>query len=275
MELPIDGQLPFLDCLVHHNTDYSLKITVYRKPTHTDQYFNFKSHHHLAHKRSVVNTLLYRADTIVTDPKDRADEKKHIRAVLTDNGYHPWALTPLKPKNRDPAAPKTQYVNQYPMGIPYIEGVSDELSQVFRKHGIKTYHKPYNSIRSMLVRPKDPTKDTDKCGLVYGLKCSCGQSYIGETARSLRTRVKEHQKLQGTNMTAVGDHLKETGHKLETKNNKILARDDGFWSRKYREAIEIAQARPGLNRDTGLYIPPIYLILLSADQGQQTGRLGN
>jgi hypothetical protein len=88
MELPTDGQLPFLDCLVHHNTDYSLKITVYRKPTHTDQYLNFKSHHHLAHKRSVVNTLLYRADTIVTDPKDRADEKKNIRAVLTDNGYH-------------------------------------------------------------------------------------------------------------------------------------------------------------------------------------------
>ena len=149
------------------------------------------------------------------------------------------------------------------MGIPYIEGVSDELSQVFRKHGIKTYHKSYNSIRSMLVRPKY---------LVYGLKCSCGLSYIGETARSLGTRVKEHQKLKGTNMTAVGDHLKETGHKLVTKNNKILARDDGFWSRKYREAIEIAQARPGLNHDTGLYIPPIYHTLLSADHGQQTGR---
>jgi hypothetical protein len=274
MEYPTDGQLPFLDCLVHHNTDYTLNITVYRKPTHTDQYLNFQSHHHLAHKRSVVNTLLYRADTIVTNPEDREKEKRHIRAVLTDNGYKPWVLKPQKPKTRDPAAPKQQYVNQFPTGIPYIEGVSDELSQVFRKHGIKTFHKPYNSIRSMLVRPKDPTKDHDKCGLVYGLKCSCGQTYIGETARALGTRVKEHQKLEGTNITAVGDHLKATGHHLETENNKILARDNGYWSRKYREAIEIAQARPVLNRYTGLYIPPIYHTLLSADQGQQTGRPG-
>ena len=202
----------------------------------------------------------------------REKEKEHIRAVLTDNGYHSWALKPRTARIRDPTVPKQQYVNHYPTGIPYIDGVSDELSQVFRKHGFKTFHKPYNSIRSMLVRPKDRTKDHDKCGLVYGLKCSCGQTYIGETARSFGVRVKEHQKLQGTNITAVGEHLKETGHTIETENNKILARDSGFWSRKYREAIEITQARPGLNRDTGLYIPPIYQTLLSADQGQQTGR---
>jgi predicted GIY-YIG superfamily endonuclease len=265
IERPTDGKLPFLDCLVEHNSDYTIKTSVYRKPTHTDQYLNFKSHHHLSHKRSVVNTLINRADTIVSDQRDRVKEKRHITAVLSDNGYPPWALTPHKPKDKSKTEPKRQYINDFPTGIPYLEGTSDELCQIFRNHGINTFHKPFNSVRSLLVKPKDPTKDNEKCGLVYGLKCSCDQYYIGETSRAFGTRTKEHLKQEGTNITAMGEHLKATGHHLDTEKNKILARESGFWRRKYREGIEIHLARPGLNRDTGMYIPPIYHGLLAAD----------
>lgn len=49
-----DNQLPFLDCDVHIGVDRSLHIGVYRKPTHTDQYLLFDSHHPLEHKLGVI-----------------------------------------------------------------------------------------------------------------------------------------------------------------------------------------------------------------------------
>ena len=68
--------------------------------------------------------------------------------------------------------------------LPYIQGVSEQLTQVFRKQGVGTYHKPVNTIRQQLVHPKDPTPMEKKCGVVYKIQCGdCEEAYIGETAR--------------------------------------------------------------------------------------------
>ena len=52
-----DGCLPFLDTIVLIQLDKSLLTSVYRKPTHTDLYQQWDSHHHLSAKYSVINTL--------------------------------------------------------------------------------------------------------------------------------------------------------------------------------------------------------------------------
>ncbi|TWW73056.1 Vasoactive intestinal polypeptide receptor 2 [Takifugu flavidus] len=44
------NSLAFLDCAVKITEDRNLTIEVYRKPTHTDQYLQFDSHHPLEHK---------------------------------------------------------------------------------------------------------------------------------------------------------------------------------------------------------------------------------
>ena len=56
-----DGAIPFLDTIVKPEAGGRLSITVYRKPTHTDQYLQCNSHHHHSAKYSVINTLTNRA----------------------------------------------------------------------------------------------------------------------------------------------------------------------------------------------------------------------
>ena len=56
-----DGSLPFLDILITPNEEGRLETSVYRKPTHTDQYLQWDSHHPISSKYSVVGTLYHRA----------------------------------------------------------------------------------------------------------------------------------------------------------------------------------------------------------------------
>ena len=64
-------------------------MDVYRKPTLTDRYLDFFSCHPLCHERSVVNTLLKRANNIPSTNKGRREETQtqRVKAVLRDKNY--------------------------------------------------------------------------------------------------------------------------------------------------------------------------------------------
>ena len=77
-----NGQgLPFLDTInIRRGTQ--LEVNVYRKPTHTDRYLNFNSHHPMCHKRSVVSSLLRRTQNIPSTQKGKRKETRWVKAVL-------------------------------------------------------------------------------------------------------------------------------------------------------------------------------------------------
>ena len=62
-----DGAMPFLDTLVTPRRDGSLETRVYRKPTHTNQYLQWDSHHAINNKYSIISTLLHRAKNICSN----------------------------------------------------------------------------------------------------------------------------------------------------------------------------------------------------------------
>ena len=73
--------MPFLDVLLMREEDGTVSTLVYRKPTHTDQYLAFESHHPMAHKRAVVRILMHWAKVLAlqvqVEPRRRSRCKKY------------------------------------------------------------------------------------------------------------------------------------------------------------------------------------------------------
>ena len=75
METEQNSQLPFLDTLIQTNSDNTIFVRVYRKPTHADQYLKFTSHHLARAKKSVIMSLFDRAKNIISNPFDQEKEE--------------------------------------------------------------------------------------------------------------------------------------------------------------------------------------------------------
>ena len=80
-----DGRLSFLDISVSRNNG-RLITNVYRKPTHTDNYLDFNSHHDKQHKISTAQTLLHRAASLPNTSEGRQQEREHVLKALAANG---------------------------------------------------------------------------------------------------------------------------------------------------------------------------------------------
>ncbi len=150
--------MPFLDTLMKREVDGKISFTVYRKPTHTDQYLNFESHHPLHQKLGVVRTLLDRCDTVVTKQEDKMKEEKHIEEALGACGYPKWTIKRVKDKK---SASKSQNKQQKSekseksrgmVVIPYVKGLSESVDRVMRKHKITTAMKPHKTVISTSKR---------------------------------------------------------------------------------------------------------------------------
>ena len=116
-----------------------------------------------------------------------------------------------------------------------------------------------------MVKPKDHVDKCKKHGVIYQINCNnCDANYIGETSCSLGLRLKEHQKTHTSLITAVGEHCKETGHKITPDNIKILGQTD-WLRRKIHESLEITCNKPSLNREGGYELAAIYNTVWSRD----------
>ena len=66
-------ELPFLDTVVKVESDGNLSTRIYSKKTHTNQYLNFGSNHHLSQKVGIVSTLMKRLE-LVSKEEDKDAE---------------------------------------------------------------------------------------------------------------------------------------------------------------------------------------------------------
>ena len=81
--IPLSNQKPMVDCLSQN---------IGNPPTHTDQYLQWNSHHHLSAKYSGINTLTNKEKTVCTKPKLLWKKWEHLRKACTHCKYPKWAM---------------------------------------------------------------------------------------------------------------------------------------------------------------------------------------
>ncbi|KAI8506885.1 hypothetical protein Bbelb_153240 [Branchiostoma belcheri] len=258
-----DNMLPFLDTKTIVEEDGNLRFEVYRKPTHTDQYLAFDSHHPLEHKLAVIKTLFHRADNIVTSDQAKTDEQRHLRGALAKCGYKNWTFNKaLKPSDQSKKTQKCKPLtnkNKANITIPYVQGVSEKLRRIFQNFNIATNFKPHSTLRQRLVHPKDRPHKGTKANVIYRLKCeepNCNNTYIGETSRPLKVRYKEHCRPSANGYSsAIFHHLQHNqGHSFKLESTDVLDRETRWWERGVKEAIYERMYNPTLNREGGLRV---------------------
>ena len=91
----------------------------------------------------MVITLLLQANSkLITKYRDKTNEVKFVCNALRENDYPDWLLNKVKKEIKHKKVNKSdcmsKKISNY-VGLPYIKGLSDEMSRILRKFNI--FHK--------------------------------------------------------------------------------------------------------------------------------------
>ena len=140
--------------------------------------------------------------------------------------------------------------------IPYTQGLCEIIKTICGRYGIQTNFKGSNTIRNLLVSPKDKDPMVSKSGAIYWFQYDdlcCDDEYIGETSRTFGERYKEHLK----DPSPIHQHCNHTGHPISHNNFQIIGREGHSLARNIKESIFIRVNNPTLNRNIGKFNLPL------------------
>ena len=217
------------------------------------------------------------ASTVSSGPEERAESLSLARMIAASNGYRnntnygSRARWCTKMTSAQPTSPAIS--DKIPFFVPFIsDEVSAALRQCLRRANLNDLVAitdiPPRNLKRLLIRNRlyDRVCTTPDCvicpsaregdclssGTVYLITClSCGDEYIGESARALSVRIREHLvgKEKSRCSTPLGAHRvrNHAGADFEV-SVKILAYEARTPARKTLEAFWIRAQNPKMNR---------------------------
>ena len=231
VEVEKEGALPFLDVKIHR-IDREFKFSIYRKPTNVCSYIHYYSSHSDNVKRSVFSSMFLRAlricspeylDEEIRCIYDIGDKLKYPQHFI-DASYSFARKTFYNPQ------PNKSFVHNNLLVLPYHENLVN-VPKLLKYFNVNVAFSNNNTIKQYLIN------NSANChkGCVYKIPCKiCNHFYIGQTAKELAVRVKQHKKCvkEGNMSSAIFKHFSTFNHPVGwdqaveiTFNNNIMERN--------------------------------------------------
>ena len=204
----------------------------------------------LAYKKSLVNSLVYRAWRICSSYELFHSELNFLRTVLAANSYPRTFVETIIRNFLD-----KQFSTSLPvfgpqkkkvfLSLPFIGDVtclkfSRQMNRLLGKTvpwlSLRIIFRPARKL-SCLSKIKSQFATLTNSGLVYKVSChDCDAFYIGETKRLLQRRLKEHKQ---QSYSSLNKHASETSHTVGLDSPVILATDTSDYRLTIKEALHI------------------------------------
>ena len=212
----------------------------------------------------MINTLKHRAKTVCFSNLLLKKEEDHLNRALKRCKYPEWALTRANIKQKKKTSTnegttkntnKSGSNNEPYIVVPYIQSMGESCKNICRKHGVEMFFKGGNTIKDLLVYPKDRDTILQRSRVIYRFRCGkvdCDEEYIGESGRTFAGRFREHMKVA----SPIHNYHNITSHEVSLDNFSIVGREDQSITRTIKEAILIRINEPSLNGNIGKYQLP-------------------
>ena len=260
-----NDRLPFLDININLNNQGSFWTSIYRKPTFTGLFTNFKSFVPFSYKLALINTLIHRVYKICNSWTLFHNDICNLTKILKRNSYPPKLINRQINKylnkqyifsNNTCGKDVEKEINKYYFKIPFIGKKSKEtkirISEISQRYCKNLKVITCFSLLKIgsFFSVKDKTPTAQKSSIVYLFSCAgCNASYIGETIRKLSDRADEH--LNSGKSSVIFDHLKSSKNcndKCDLSSFKIIDSAQSEFRLKLKEAIHIRLKKPSLNK---------------------------
>lgn len=140
-------------------------IDRYQRPTWSGRHLYYSSHHPEVHEKCFVAGLVDRG-LILSNPVLREKILKSITNTLIDNGYSSRLINSIKSTRIDKLYNSWAYQKRMEMYapsssnftvIPYVEGLSERIQSLFRKHGVEVVFRVSNTTSRLFTRLRQRT----------------------------------------------------------------------------------------------------------------------
>lgn len=234
----------------------------FHKSTYSGRYLNYHSKHHITQKRAVAFTLIDRA-FLLSHPTFHQKNFKFVISTLLDNGYlknliFNWIGERLKAlinnkktiKN-DNISPNNTNENNSFLTVSYIDDLEHDYKQISTIIDRRITFKGVNKLSGVIKSHKDQFPTMENNNVVYKLSCAdCEATYVDQTCRLLKNRIKEHKRINFRNPTVVNEHVLNNEHTFNWDNVEIMDKETFYYKRLISEMFHIQTQTAGINLQT-------------------------